>query len=220
MPSSCANLVSPPAMAISRAVSAGVMAPDIKHDVYLPSNVPFNKTLNYLFSLPLMAEYREQDRPIDIALRRAKEVFGWNQVEFAKELSKFGRVVVPQDITNWKRRGMPPEHHQNVATLLRMSLDELVMPNAVGYGVAEKSPIGYASLTAEEQALVDSYRAASPEKRALFDALVNAGRPSGISPRVKRVLEDRAQLTRIESVLDDLDQRPKASIKRQKKRRA
>ena len=60
------------------------------------------------------------ERPIDRALRRARSR-GLNQTELANALG-----VDPQHITNWKRRGMPPEYHAKSADALDWSVDELL----------------------------------------------------------------------------------------------
>jgi len=59
-------------------------------------------------------------RPIDRALRRAREQ-GNNQSQFATQIG-----VSPQDITNWKARGMPPEWHARVAKVLHYTVEELL----------------------------------------------------------------------------------------------
>lgn len=59
-------------------------------------------------------------RPIDRALRRARDQ-GNNQTKFAALIG-----VSPQDITNWKARGMPPEWHARVAKALGYTVEELL----------------------------------------------------------------------------------------------
>lgn len=59
-------------------------------------------------------------RPIDRALEWMRER-GWKQADLARELR-----VPTQTITNWKARGMPPEHHATIAALFRRSVDELL----------------------------------------------------------------------------------------------
>lgn len=44
-----------------------------------------------------------------------------NQSALARKMN-----VSPQDITNWKKRGMPPEHHQAAAQAVNRSVDELL----------------------------------------------------------------------------------------------
>lgn len=88
---------------------------DIKRYVYSSSNDPFNIDINNAFRLLSMAE-----RPIDRALRLAKAK-GMNKSQFAKALD-----VLPQHITNWIARGLPPEKYEDVADLLRCSVDLLL----------------------------------------------------------------------------------------------
>ena len=59
------------------------------------------------------------DRPIDIALRLAKEK-GLTQ-------TAFGALVgaTSADVSNWKKRGMPAERHLDVALALGISVDSL-----------------------------------------------------------------------------------------------
>lgn len=78
--------------------------------------------LNEVFSIYRVTDKPSSrgDTPIIRALRMAKAK-GWNQSRFAAQLG-----VLPQDITNWKARGMPPEWHEPVATKLGCSVDELL----------------------------------------------------------------------------------------------
>ena len=62
----------------------------------------------------------KKERPIDRLLRWAK-ADKLNQANLAKALG-----VTSQHITNWKSRGMPPEHHAKAARVVRRSVDELV----------------------------------------------------------------------------------------------
>lgn len=80
--------------------------------------------LNVLFRIGVMSSVSRKsvDRPIDRALKWAREERGWNQTEFATAMG-----LSPANITNWKgRRGMPPEHHEKAATILRKTVDELL----------------------------------------------------------------------------------------------
>jgi transcriptional regulator with XRE-family HTH domain len=54
------------------------------------------------------------------ALRIAAQK-GLNQSEFAELVG-----VSPQDVTNWKRRGMPPAKHEPVARALGLKIDQLL----------------------------------------------------------------------------------------------
>lgn len=47
---------------------------------------------------------------------------GWNQSEIAVNLG----LSSPQQISNWKRRGVPPEWHAPIARLFGRSVDELM----------------------------------------------------------------------------------------------
>jgi phage repressor protein C with HTH and peptisase S24 domain len=60
------------------------------------------------------------ERPIDTALRLAREK-GWNQAQFAAEVG-----ASSADVSNWKKRGMPPERHVAVADALGTSVDTLL----------------------------------------------------------------------------------------------
>jgi hypothetical protein len=88
---------------------------DIKRGVYYKSNIAFNNQINALFRLRSMA-----DRPIDRALAMAKDR-GMNKSQFAKALN-----VLPQHVTNWIARGMPPEYHEPAADVLGCSVDTLL----------------------------------------------------------------------------------------------
>lgn len=78
--------------------------------------------LNELFSLCVVTDktHGSGESPIDRALRMARAK-GWNQTRFAAELQ-----VLPQDITNWKKRGLPSDKYVSVASALGCSVDELV----------------------------------------------------------------------------------------------
>lgn len=91
---------------------------DIKRGVYSASNITLNKCLNKLFRLEGMAE-----RPIDRALQLAKEK-GLNKSQFAAALQ-----VLPQHVTNWIKRGMPPEYYAPAADVLDCSVDRLLGRN-------------------------------------------------------------------------------------------
>lgn len=60
------------------------------------------------------------ERPIDTALRVAKYK-GWNQTEFAASIGATSAAV-----SNWKIRGMPADHHMNVAEALDISIEQLL----------------------------------------------------------------------------------------------
>lgn len=60
------------------------------------------------------------ETPISRALRLARAK-GMNQTEFAVEMG-----VLPQHVTNWKKRGMPPEHHRQAAKVVGITIDELL----------------------------------------------------------------------------------------------
>lgn len=59
-------------------------------------------------------------RPIDRALSWAKDD-GLNQSDLANRLG-----VLPQDITNWKKRGLPSDKYLEVAETLGRSIDDLL----------------------------------------------------------------------------------------------
>ncbi len=69
--------------------------------------------------------------------------------------------VLPQHVTNWKRRGMPADQHQRAADVLEWSVDEL---------------LGRASLALDpiEVQLIELYRGMSLDHRA--DLLTMANR--------------------------------------------
>jgi len=166
MPRSSPNALSPPAAAITRDDSAGVITPHIKHDVYFSSNAPFNSELNRLFSL--MAMTGQSIRPIDRALARAKEL-GMNQVEFAAAMD-----TLPQHVTNWKRRGMPPEHHARAAKVLHWTIEQLLGLTTQGRLPAE-SAIGHQA-KAETMSDAELDRALLDLPRELKISLLNTVR--------------------------------------------
>lgn len=185
MPSSAANAVSPPAASIISAVSSGVMPRQCKHRVYVPSNAAFNTSLNSLFSVWAM---EKAESTIERALRIARERKGWNQARFAAELNKLGLPVLPQHITNWKRRGLPPEHHAVVARALDITVDELLGINAPRSGAE--------ALTDRERRLLNAFRAASPEVKSAIEGaalMAASGTDMAETSKTRRrdVIEDR-----------------------------
>lgn len=77
-----------------------------------------------------------EQTPIQRALAWARAA-GMNQTQFGAALG-----VTPQDITNWKRRGMPPEYWVPTVRLLGHGLDELVGLSGPGgwpFATVEKS---------------------------------------------------------------------------------
>lgn len=91
-------------------------------------NVGCNNDAHVLFTIGPVTE-----TPIDRAIRWANEL-GMNQSQFAAAMG-----VTPQDVTNWKRRGMPPEHHALASVVVKHTIDELV-----GLSAAENAPPEYA----------------------------------------------------------------------------
>jgi transcriptional regulator with XRE-family HTH domain len=124
---------------------------------------------------------------IERALRIARERKGWNQARFAAELNKLGLAALPQHITNWKRRGLPPEHHAAVAQALGISVDELL-------GIS-RDRAGDEALTERERRLLNAFRAASPEVKNAIEgaALMASPDPNQTTkdPRRRDVIEDR-----------------------------
>jgi hypothetical protein len=76
----------------------------------------------------------ENHTPIDRALAWARDK-GMNQSAFARKMR-----VSPQDVTNWKARGMPPEHHARAAEVTGHTIDELVRGLAVSGAQAPAPP--------------------------------------------------------------------------------
>lgn len=60
------------------------------------------------------------NRPIDRALGWAKEE-GMNQSDLARRIG-----VLPQDITNWKKRDLPSDKYVDIADALNRSIDDLL----------------------------------------------------------------------------------------------
>lgn len=57
--------------------------------------------------------------------------FGWNQSELASRLG-----LLPQHISNWKRRGVPSDRLADISQLLKRSIEELL-------GITSESPAHY-----------------------------------------------------------------------------
>jgi transcriptional regulator with XRE-family HTH domain len=88
-----------------------------------------NTRINEVFRLALVKSGgHKADRPIDRVLEMARAK-GMNQVKFAEKMH-----VAPQHVTNWKSRGMPPEHLPKAADVLGCRVDDLLgRPDASKY---------------------------------------------------------------------------------------
>lgn len=95
--------------------------PSIQHGVEPLTGKAFNTPVNDLFRLRGMPKKTAKtERPIDVALQLAEEK-GWNKSEFAGYMG-----VIPQHVTNWIKRGMPPERHAKAAEVLGVTVDRLL----------------------------------------------------------------------------------------------
>ena len=75
----------------------------------------FNRYINNPFIIRSM-----KLRPIDVALSWMRDA-GLNQTEFANMID-----ALPQDITNWKRRGLPADRYEAVASAFGKTVDALL----------------------------------------------------------------------------------------------
>lgn len=75
----------------------------------------FNLRVNGLFTILGMGK-----TVFARAIEKAQQK-GWNQSDLASRLG-----VLPQHITNWKSRGIPPDKYVALADVLECSLDELL----------------------------------------------------------------------------------------------
>ncbi len=87
-----------------------------------------------MFTLASMTE-RQPARVIGRALGKADEL-GWNQSEFAQRLG-----VTPQDVTNWKKRDMPPWRYKDAAAALGWTVDALLGKTAGAQPGGSSMPI-------------------------------------------------------------------------------
>jgi hypothetical protein len=112
-------------------LGGGHGGPHIKHSVYSKSNTLCNKELNAAFTISVVPKDKQQKKPntlsIMTALRLAMDRHQWNQSAFARKLAlASGKEIKPQDVTNWKKRGMPAEHLEAASHVLQCSVDELL----------------------------------------------------------------------------------------------
>lgn len=112
-------------------LGGGHGGPHIKHSVYSKSNILCNKEVNAPFTISVVPKDKQQKKPntlsIMTALRLAMDRHQWNQSAFARKLAlASGKEIKPQDVTNWKKRGMPAEHLEVVSHVLGCSVDELL----------------------------------------------------------------------------------------------
>lgn len=89
---------------------------EITHDVYPHVNQTCNTALHALFRVSVVTS----TTPIDVALQWARDA-GMNQSAFAGAIG-----ATPQDVTNWKKRGMPAEWHAPVAAKFGRRVEELL----------------------------------------------------------------------------------------------
>lgn len=101
----------------------------------------------------------------DRVLRKARDR-GWSQTELAERLG-----LSPQNITNWKNRGVPPDRYVGIADALSCSLDELL--GRMKY-VSGASPIPaawpYTELDEDKFRTLDTRQAARLEGAILLAA--------------------------------------------------
>jgi len=88
-------------------------------------------------------------------MKRWGEGEGWNQTEIASRLG-----LLPQNVSNWKKRGVPPEWHAPIARLFGRSIDELLG------GEPESSGNEFEhALPEDERQLLAAYRALGKKEK-------------------------------------------------------
>lgn len=63
---------------------------------------------------------KDENSPIERALKRA-EAIGLSQTDLAERLG-----LLPQNVNNWRRRGMPAAQHAKVAKILGWTVEQLL----------------------------------------------------------------------------------------------
>jgi len=98
-------------------------------------------------------------------IRKARDR-GWSQSDLAERLS-----LSPQNITNWKSRGVPPERYVAIADALNWSLDEMLGRTRYVPG-AQAMPAAwpYTELDEEKFRALDAKQAARLEGAILLAA--------------------------------------------------
>ena len=127
MPSSSANAVLPPAESMSFADSSGVIDTESTHEVYRLQSQCGPSIYTVRVRLTGMGDETVFDRVIRLAWERRK----WKRADLIREFD-----VRKQDLTNWKRRGVPAARHAEIARKLGCSIEEFL------YGDSVKKPLG------------------------------------------------------------------------------
>lgn len=121
-------------------------------------------------------------RPIDRALAWAK-ARRWNQRQLADELG-----VSSANVTNWKRRGLPPDLHQAVADVFNRSVDELLGRSQPPPAASAPGPLPAATIPARPRRIVwvvGTCQGGLPE--SIWD---DAGHPVGATDEYTEVATD------------------------------
>lgn len=101
----------------------------------------------------------------EIVIRKAREK-DWTQSDLAVQLG-----LSPQNVTNWKRRGVPPDQYVKIADTLNCSLDELLgRTKFIGKVAMEPRRWPYPSIDEDKLRSLDEKRAARLEGAILLAA--------------------------------------------------
>jgi len=126
------------------------------------------------------------ETPIQRALRWASDL-GMNQSALARKLN-----VSPQDVTNWKKRGMPPEHYAAVAKAVNKTVDELIEPD-------ELKQVD--SVQIKLQRVMSRHDSISPRSQKTLETLLHAAERNALTDEhwalldelSRRFIQDRKQ---------------------------
>lgn len=83
--------------------------------------------------------------------------------QFARDLN-----VSTQRVTNWRKRGIPAGVLPQVASTLKMTIDEYLTQAGMGSGLPARE-----ALTPDEKQMLDAYRSALPRWKATLKHMVN-----------------------------------------------
>ena len=105
------------------------------------------------------------DTVFDRVIRKAGER-DWSQKDLADRIG-----VAPQNVTNWKRRGVPPDQYVTIADALGCSLDELLgRTKYVGVGQPSAGRWPYDKIDEERFRSLDPTQASRLEGAILLAA--------------------------------------------------
>lgn len=149
MPSSSANAVFPPAESMSFADSSGFMDTESTHAVYHLQSPCGPSVYTGRVRSPVMSDKDVFDQVLRLAWERRK----WRRADLIRELD-----VTKQDLTNWKRRGVPSNRYALIAKKIGCAIEDLLQEDSIKKPLRSRSEPVLLVTRADLDALPDGER--------------------------------------------------------------